>query len=75
MKLDQVLKEIRFNKCRKEPSVYRKNERGDFLLIAIYVDHLFVTGTSFKVIKQFKGEMSKKFEMSDLGKLTYYLGI
>ncbi|XP_013616892.1 PREDICTED: uncharacterized mitochondrial protein AtMg00810-like [Brassica oleracea var. oleracea] len=75
VKLDQVLKEMRFEKCMKEPSVYCKTEGGDLLIIAIYVDDLFVTGTSLKVIRQFKEEMSKKFEMSDLGKLTYYLGI
>ena len=40
------------------------------MIIAIYVDDLFVTGTSFKVIKQFKEEMSKKSVMSGLGKLT-----
>lgn len=75
VKLDQVLKEMRFEKCTKEPSVYCKTEGGDVLIIAIYVDDLFVTGTSLKMIRQFKEEMSKKFEMSDLGKLTYYLGI
>ena len=28
-----------------------------------------------KAINEFKGEMTSKFEMSDLGRLTYYLGI
>ena len=32
-------------------------------------------GSSLAAIEEFKGEMSSKFEMSDLGKLTYYLGI
>ncbi|KAG7578821.1 Reverse transcriptase zinc-binding domain [Arabidopsis thaliana x Arabidopsis arenosa] len=32
-------------------------------------------GTSVKIIDRFKDEMASKFEMSDLGKLTYYLGI
>ncbi|CAA7059397.1 unnamed protein product [Microthlaspi erraticum] len=31
--------------------------------------------TSLIVIEEFKKEMSSKFEMSDLGRLTYYLGI
>lgn len=31
--------------------------------------------TSFKVIRKFKEEISKKFEMSYLDKITYYLGI
>jgi len=45
------------------------------LLVAVYVDDLFVTRTNTKIIDDFKREMSSKFEMSDLGKLTYYLGI
>ncbi|KAL1225767.1 Retrovirus-related Pol polyprotein from transposon TNT 1-94 [Cardamine amara subsp. amara] len=75
LKLDQVLKEMNFKKCLREPAVYRKNQANELLIVAIYVDDLFVTGTSLKVIKQFKEDMSKKFEMSGLGKLTYYLGI
>ena len=50
MKLDQVLKEMRFKKCTKEPSVYHNDEGGDFLLIAIYVDDLFLSVTLRKVI-------------------------
>ena len=75
VKLDQILKEMRFKKGTKEPSVYRKTEGGDVLIIAIYVDDIFVTGNSLKMIKQFKEEMSKKFKMLDLGKLAYYLSI
>lgn len=39
------------------------------------MDDLLVTGTSLKDIDEFKEEMVLKFEMSDLGRLTYYLGI
>ena len=39
------------------------------------MDDLFVTGTSVKEIKDFKKDMSSNFEMSDLGLLTYYLGL
>ncbi|KAG7558463.1 Zinc finger CCHC-type [Arabidopsis thaliana x Arabidopsis arenosa] len=74
-KLNHILGELQFKKCSKEPSVYRKEIKEHLLVIAVYVDDLFVTGTSLDVIKRFKEEMSSKFEMSDLGKLTYYLGI
>lgn len=74
-KLNQILKELKFEKCSKEPSVYRKMTSEDKLLIAVYVDDLFVTGTNKNVIESFKEEMSSRFEMSDLGRLTYYLGI
>ncbi|XP_013624805.1 PREDICTED: uncharacterized mitochondrial protein AtMg00810-like [Brassica oleracea var. oleracea] len=66
---------MEFTKCTKEPAVYQKKQKGELLIIAIYIDDLFVTGTSLNVIKQFKEDMSRRFEMSDLEMLTYYLGI
>ncbi|KAG7583121.1 GAG-pre-integrase domain [Arabidopsis suecica] len=74
-KLNHILGELQFKKCSKEPSVYRKEIKEHLLVVAVYVDDLFVTGTSLKMITGFKEEMFSKFEMSDLGKLTYYLGI
>lgn len=67
--------ELGFSKCTKEPSVYRKTIKGDLLVVAVYVDDLFVTGTSKKLINDFKRGMASKFDMSDLGRLTYYLGM
>ncbi|XP_074363653.1 uncharacterized protein LOC141704306 [Apium graveolens] len=43
--------------------------------VALYVDNLLVTGSNVGIIEEFKKQMNSKFEMSDLGKLTYYLGI
>ncbi|CAA7055275.1 unnamed protein product [Microthlaspi erraticum] len=74
-KLNQILMELKFVKCSKEPSVYRKAIGDSLLLIAVYVDDLFVTGTNRRIIDEFKDEMATKFDMSDLGKLTYYLGM
>lgn len=74
-KLNHILMEFRFEKCCKEPSVFRKKVSDDLLVVGVYVDDLFVTGTSLDVIIKFKEEMASKFEMSDLGRLTYYLGI
>ena len=74
-KLDQILKGLGFSRCAKECSVYRKQEGKLLLIVATYVDDLFVTGNSASAVKRFKEAMSKQFEMSDLGLLTYYLGI
>ena len=41
----------------------------------MYVDDLIITGSSEVTIGEFKKEMKKSFSMSDLGLLTYYLGI
>ncbi|KAG7584577.1 Integrase catalytic core [Arabidopsis suecica] len=74
-KLNTILLELGFTKCSKEPSIYRKKEREEFLVVAVYVDDLLVTGSDLEIILEFKKGMARNFEMSDLGKLTYYLGI
>lgn len=43
--------------------------------MAVYVDDLLVTSSSLEMIVEFKKGMASRFEMSDLGKLSYYLGI
>lgn len=66
---------MEFKKCTNEPSVYRKMINGHLLVVAVYVDGLFVTGINKGIIKEFKAMMASKFDMSDLCRLTYYLGI
>ncbi|XP_024965757.1 uncharacterized protein LOC112505954 [Cynara cardunculus var. scolymus] len=74
-KLDNTLKIIDFKKCALEQAVYTRANKTSTLLIGVYVDDLIVTGSSKKEIETFKDQMKKKFEMSDLGLLVYYLGI
>jgi len=39
------------------------------------MDDMIVTGNNEEEMKDFKKSVMKKFEMSDLGNLTYFLGI
>ncbi|GKB55114.1 uncharacterized mitochondrial protein-like protein [Tanacetum coccineum] len=48
-------------------AVYRKVPNGEFIIVAVNVDDLFVTGTSLDLINEFKKRMASQFEMSDLG--------
>lgn len=66
-KLNSILMELWFTKCSKKSYVYR--------VVSVYVDDLFVMGTNKKIIEEFKKEMASKFDMTDLGKLTYYLEV
>jgi cytochrome c peroxidase len=43
--------------------------------VGVYVDDLIITGTDVKAIVEFKQQMQQLFKMSDLGLLSYYLGI
>lgn len=75
IKLKSILKELGFTKCSKEPSLFHRRTKGTILLVAVYVVDLLITGSNLEAIMDFKSEMSSQFEMTDLGKLTYYLGI
>ena len=43
--------------------------------MAVYVDDMLVTGSSNENILKFKKQMAQEFNMSDIGKLAYYLGL
>jgi hypothetical protein len=58
-----------------EHAVYKKGTTNSLLLIGVYVDDLIISGPDNKLIAQFKDQMKKVFSMSDLGLLSYYLGM
>lgn len=45
------------------------------LLICLYVDDLLVTSSDLGEIEDFKEKMKTKFDMTDLGALSYFLGM
>jgi len=74
-KLDRELITLGFVKSKMEHAVYRRNNKDSFLLVRVYVDDLVISSPKVSDINQFKLDMKKKFSMSDLGLLSYYLGI
>ena len=44
-------------------------------MVSVYVDDMLVTGSCKRLVETFKLDMSSKFEMSDLGYMTYFLGM
>ncbi|EOY20321.1 Cysteine-rich RLK (RECEPTOR-like protein kinase) 8 [Theobroma cacao] len=45
------------------------------LILSLYVDDLLVTGGSEDAIRKFKQNLEKEFYMSDLGDMSYFLGL
>lgn len=74
-RLDKSLKTLEFVRCAQEQAVYIRGKGIDAVIIGVYVDDLIVTGADPGDIQAFKQQMMGEFEMSDLGLLTYYLGI
>ena len=74
-KLHSCLLSLGFIKSAYEQSLYFKRSIDAILIVGVYVDDLIVTGSSLAVIKDFKAEMARAFDMSNLGSLSSYLGI
>jgi len=65
-----------FIKCPYEHALYTKKEKNrDFLLVCLYVDDLIFTKNNVRMIQEFKDSMIREFEMTDIGIMSYYLGI
>jgi len=41
----------------------------------LYVDDLIFTGKNARMIQEFKDSMIREFERTDIGLMSYYLGI
>ena len=47
----------------------------DIILVQIYVDDIIFGGSSHALVAKFSDTMSKEFEMSMMGELTFFLGL
>lgn len=65
-----------FEKCPYEHTLFVKlSEGGKILIISLYVDDLIFIGNDENMFEEFKKSMKKEFNMSDLGKMHYFLGV
>ena len=63
-----------FTKSKEDSNLYYKVEDGNPVMLLIYVDDLFVTGTD-GLIADTKRNIAAEFEMKDLVIMHYFLGM
>eukprot|EP00253_Pinus_taeda_P034944 PITA_34944 len=56
--------------CRLKKDLYGDNS----LILALYVDDLFITGED-RLIQHYKRDLASKFDMTDMGLMHYFLGL
>jgi hypothetical protein len=64
-----------FKLSEHKHAIYRRITSEAILIIGVYVDALIIIGSSKGTTESFKDEMKTKFQMSDLGLLSFYLEI
>ncbi|XP_076890159.1 uncharacterized protein LOC143541145 [Bidens hawaiensis] len=64
-----------FKKSCYDHTLFIKKLQGDVIIMSLYVDDMLFTGNNRRICEEFKDYMKHEFEMTDLGKMRYFLGI
>nr|GEY95211.1 retrovirus-related Pol polyprotein from transposon TNT 1-94 [Tanacetum cinerariifolium] len=73
-KIDEFFRKQGFERSNHEPTLYVKKEGSfDLIIVSLYVDDMIYTGSSMRLISEFKNSMMNMFDTTDLGELHYFL--
>ncbi|GKB22416.1 putative ribonuclease H-like domain-containing protein [Tanacetum coccineum] len=64
-----------FQRGKIDKTLFIIREKGDILLVQVYVDDIIFGYTKKSLCTEFKKMMHKKFQMSSMGELTFFLGL
>jgi len=64
-----------FISSSSEQTLFIKQKGGKILIVSIYVDDLLFTSNDEELLNEFKRSMKDECDMTDLGKMRYFLGI
>ncbi|WKA06777.1 hypothetical protein VitviT2T_024661 [Vitis vinifera] len=65
-----------FERCNCDHTLFIKTgDGGKILIVSLYVDDLIFTGNDESMFVKFKNSMKLEFDMTDLGKMKYFLGM
>nr|GEX70444.1 putative ribonuclease H-like domain-containing protein [Tanacetum cinerariifolium] len=73
--LANYLLENGFQRGTIDQTLFIKKQKGDILLVQVYVDDIIFGYTNKELCKAFENLMKDKFQMSSMGELTFFLGL
>ncbi|GJR12848.1 putative ribonuclease H-like domain-containing protein [Tanacetum coccineum] len=73
--LSTYLLDNRFQRGKIDKTLFIKRDKGDILLVQVYVDDIIFGSTKKSLCTEFEKMMHKKFQMSSMGELTFFLGL
>ncbi|GKA49661.1 putative ribonuclease H-like domain-containing protein [Tanacetum coccineum] len=62
-----------FQRGKINKTLFIKRDKGDILLVQVYVDDIIFGSTNKSLCTEFEKMMHKKFQMSSMGELTFFL--
>ena len=74
-RIESYFKKEGFQRSDYDHTLFLKKSALKILVVSIYVDDLIFTGNDELLCAQFKRSMQQKFEMTDMGKMKFFLGV
>ncbi|KAL3830794.1 hypothetical protein ACJIZ3_019596 [Penstemon smallii] len=74
-KFDNFMHKEGFQKCNADHCCYFKRYNSSYIILLLYVDDMLVAGSDMNEIKNLKKQLSKEFDMKDLGPAKKILGM
>ncbi|GKA26671.1 putative ribonuclease H-like domain-containing protein [Tanacetum coccineum] len=73
--LSTYLLDNRFQRGKIDKTFFIRRDKGHILLVQVYVDDIIFGSTKKSLCTEFEKMMHKKFQMSSMGELTFFLGL
>ncbi|GJZ35278.1 putative ribonuclease H-like domain-containing protein [Tanacetum coccineum] len=64
-----------FQRGKIDKTLFIRRDKGDILLVQVYVNDIIFGSTKKSLCTEFEKTMHKKFQMSSMGELTFFLGL
>nr|GEY69111.1 putative ribonuclease H-like domain-containing protein [Tanacetum cinerariifolium] len=58
-----------------DQTLFIKRQRGDFILVQVYVDDIIFGSSNPQLCREFEALMNEKFQMSAMSELNFFLGL
>nr|GFA97679.1 putative ribonuclease H-like domain-containing protein [Tanacetum cinerariifolium] len=73
--LSKFLLKNGFQKGTTDQTLFIRRQREDFILVQVYVDDIIFGSSNLQLCREFEALMHKKFQMSAMGELNFFLGL
>ncbi|CAN6485107.1 unnamed protein product [Victoria cruziana] len=74
-RFSDVMLKHNFKSCYSDTSMFIKDTSIGNVVLFLYVDDMIITGSDYEEILKVKNLLHNSFQMTDLEKLTFFLGI
>jgi hypothetical protein len=75
LKLHNFLQQLNFKRLHSDNSIYVLQQKDSITILAVYVDDLILASNNREALNHTKSKLKESFEMTDLGKLSWFLGM